>query len=148
MIWVSPEICAETKSRRWCSLAHIGFKWLKPTKNKLTWSDFINLFMQVSAYSNSFHFWSFRALCIQNLSNSWRHNYDLSISRIFQPNFWRVFDVWPNCVACGWAVKTKNKKKKVFSYCKSLILTLSLSLSKLRRREICEEGGGPSPLQH
>ena len=26
-----------------------------------------------------------------------RHKYDPSISRIFQSNFWRVFDVWPNC---------------------------------------------------
>ena len=52
--------------------------------------------MQLSAYSNSFRFWSFRALHIENLSNRRRDKYDPSISRIFQSNFWRVFDVWHN----------------------------------------------------
>ena len=79
-------------------VAHISFKWLKPAKNKLTCSDFTNFFTQISAYSKSFHCWSFRALYIQNLSNRCRRK---SISRIFQSNFWRVFDVWHNCVrAC------------------------------------------------
>ena len=55
--------------------------------------------MQVSAYSNSFRFRSFRTLHIQNLSNRCRHKYDQSISRIFQSNFWQVFAVWPNSVA-------------------------------------------------
>ena len=68
-------------------------------KNKLTWSDFTNFFMQVFAYSNSFRFRSFHSLHIQNLSNRRRYKYDPSISRIFQSNFWRVFDVWHNCVS-------------------------------------------------
>ena len=76
---------------------HVGFKWLKPAKNKLRWSDFTNAFMQVSVYSNSFHFRSFWALHIQNLSNCCRYKYDPSISRIFQSNSWRVFDVWNHC---------------------------------------------------
>ena len=79
------------------SSSHNGFKWLKPAKNILTWSDFTNFFLQVSAYSNSFPFQSFRAHQIQNLSNLWRHKYDPSISRIFRSNFWRVFYVWHNC---------------------------------------------------
>ena len=79
------------------AVAHIGFKRQKPAKNKLTWSDFTNFSMQVSAYSDSFRFRSFRALHIQNLSNSCRHKYDPSISQFFQSNFWQVFDVWHNC---------------------------------------------------
>jgi hypothetical protein len=51
----------------------------------------------LNAHSNSFRFQSLRALHIQNLSNHCRHKYDPSISRIFQSNFWQVFDVWHNC---------------------------------------------------
>ena len=69
-------IAKEMRPKKVCdSTLHFGFKWLKPAKNKLTWSDFKNLFMQVSAYSESFCFLSFHALHIQNLSKRWGHNY-------------------------------------------------------------------------
>ena len=74
-------------------------KLKKTAKNKLTWSDFTNFYMQVFAFSNSFRFRSFCTLHIQNLSNRCRQRHDPSISRIFLSNFWRVFDVWHNCVA-------------------------------------------------
>ena len=77
-------------------MTHISFKWLKPAKNKLTWSDITNFFMQ-----NSFRFRQFRALHFQNLSNCCRHKYDPSISQVFQSKFWRVFEVWHNCVTAG-----------------------------------------------
>ena len=51
-----------------------------------------------------FRFRSFLALNNQNLSNRCRHKYDSSISRIFQSNYWRVFDVWHNCVAAAWCL--------------------------------------------
>ena len=60
---------------------------------------------QVSAGSNHFRFWSFHSLHIQNLSNCIRHKYDQTISRIFQPNFWRNFAIQvPMC--CGAPAKS------------------------------------------
>ena len=32
-----------------CRVAHSGFKWIKPAKNKFTWCDFTNFSKQVSA---------------------------------------------------------------------------------------------------
>ena len=55
--------------------------------------------MQLPACSHIFRFRSLCALHFQKLSNRYRHKYDVSILRIFQSNFWRVFAVRPNCVA-------------------------------------------------
>ena len=86
-----------TEQNRW--LAHSGSKWLKSVKNKFLQSDFTSFSIKVSAYSPNFRFRSLSALHFQNLSNRCRHKYDTSISRDFQSNVWRVFDVKSNCVA-------------------------------------------------
>ena len=64
-----------------------------PPKNKFTQGAFTRFSMQVS---ENFHIFRFRlpVIHIQNLSNRCRHKYDPSISRVFQSNFWQVFDVW------------------------------------------------------
>ena len=49
------------------------------------------------------HTTSVSGLCVRftfkTYQKSLRHKYDQSISRIFQYNFWRVFDIWHNCVS-------------------------------------------------
>jgi hypothetical protein len=67
-------------------------------KIKLTGCDFTifssSNFLQIHIISVSgdcSHFIS------KHLSNCCRHNYDQSISRIFQSNFWRVSVIWSNC---------------------------------------------------
>ena len=92
---------------------HSGFKWLKPAKNKLTWSDFTNFFMQVFAYSNSFRFWSFHSLHIQNLSNRRRYKYDPSISRIFFNLIFGGFLTFGTTVYC--LLRNNNTKWKLKS---------------------------------
>ena len=87
----------------WSGLAlHFGSKRLKPAKNKYIQSDFTSFFKQVLAYLHNFCFQSLCALHFQSLSNRCRHKHDPSISRIFQSNFGRVFDVWPNCALLAW----------------------------------------------
>ena len=45
--------------------------------------------------------------------NCYWPKYGPSISRIFQSNFWRVFDVWPNCAAEGKIFLVFGQQKNV-----------------------------------
>ena len=100
---------------------HSGSKRLKPAENKFTQSGFTNSSMQIPAYSDSFRFRSYLALHIQNMSNCCRHKYDPSISRFFQSNFWRVSEIWPNCLAL---LLPKHSCCCSLSFSRSLLLTL------------------------
>ena len=81
--------------------AHIGFKWLKPAKNKFTQGDLTRFSMQVFTSSVSGCL-----LHIQNLSNRCRHKYDLSISRIFKilflADFCNLAQLWAPLPCLVW----------------------------------------------
>ena len=66
--------------------------------------------MLVSADSYDFRYQLLNGLHIQNFSNCCMHKYDKSISRIFKFDFWRDFDIRPNC-ALG---RVNGQKKVVF----------------------------------
>ena len=83
--------------RRWT--AQSGSNSLKLAGNMFAHSDFTSYSKQVSASSLNFHFRSYPALHIQNLSNRCRDMYGQSNSRIFKSTFWRGFAIWSNCVA-------------------------------------------------
>ena len=70
-------------------------QWFQATKNppKINSPDVISQVFSTTTLVDLQHL-----QYIQNSSNCCRHNYELSISRIFESNFWRVFDIWPNCV--------------------------------------------------
>ena len=73
-------------------MAHCGSKWLKPAKKLvLTCCDFTpknsSKCQLISVSGHCIAYWKF-----VRLSQAW-------ISRIFESNFWRIFTVWPNCVA-------------------------------------------------
>ena len=55
----------DERARSWTkfrSAVHIGFLWLKSTKNKVTWSNFMNFSKQVSVDSHNFCFRLFHSL--------------------------------------------------------------------------------------
>ena len=77
-------IAKEMRPKKVCdSTLHFGFKWLKPAKNKLTWSDFTSFSKLSLRDLYPFRFRFLHVLHIQNLLNCWSHKYDLLISRIF-----------------------------------------------------------------
>ena len=94
----------------WQEFQSSGSKWLKPTKNELTWCYLTSFYKQTSGNSNSFHFPSFSALHIQNLLNCCRHKYNPSILQLFKnSNLWRVLAIWPNIEATR-TVRTPKRR--------------------------------------
>ena len=64
-----------------------------PKEFPLKW--FHELFTQTSAYTWNFRFRSFHfSSYSKNMSNCCRQKYEQSISRMFQPNVWRIYAIW------------------------------------------------------
>ena len=80
--WMSPGVLIEVVV--WLrQMAHCGFKWLK-TAEKVQFNLFHKFFQADFRIFTQFLLYS---LYIQNLSNSYGHEYDLSISRLLNTIF-------------------------------------------------------------
>ena len=81
-----------------CALMlHSGFKWLIPAQNKFSWCDFTSISKQISANLDLFPFsgMSFMLKICQTVVGI---SITIQFDEFFESRFWRVFDVWPNCL--------------------------------------------------
>ena len=75
---------------------------MSKTRQKLVHLKWFHEFIQGSfSKFTIFRFQLLDALRIKNLSNGCSHKYDPSVFLFLQSNFWRVFDIWPNCEMGG-----------------------------------------------
>ena len=73
----------------------------------------------ISRVFHNFRFRSLRALHFWNFSNCCSHKCDLSISRVFQSYFWRLYAVWPNC-ASPFSTASKSFWRRSKAECRSI----------------------------